>query len=235
MAIRRELETPKGPQRRRRTPSPAQVQRNIETRQKLIEAAAHVVGEHGYAGCSISRVTARAGVAHGAFYLHFKSQQDLFDVLLPEVSLGMLAAIAQAVRGAETLEDMERRGITANIDYLVKNPFAYRAMYEASHYAPKAFARHNEIIMQGYTRSFRRLLGDKAPDQSQIDELTAILVGARAYLYMRFSENGAEMKPLDPDLLDRYVSFVSAGMSEVLGVDAKARYQAFETARTKTG
>lgn len=209
---------------RRRKPSAAQLQKNQETRQKLIHAAAKLVGRYGYAGCSISRITALAGVAHGAFYLHFKSQQDLFDDLLPEVSLGMLAAISKAVREARTLEDMERRGITANIDYLVANPFAYRAMYEANHYAPKAFARHNEIIMQGYARSYRRLLGSKAPSEQQIEELASIMVGARAYLYMRFSDEGETMRPLDPELIERYVAFMAAGMQRVLGLDPSESY-----------
>ncbi len=187
------------------------------------------MGRYGYAGCSISRITTLAGVAHGAFYLHFKSQQDLFDVLLPEVSLGMLAAISKAVREAKTLEDMERRGITANIEYLVEHPFAYRAMYEANHYAPKAFARHNEIIMQGYARSYRRLLGDKAPNQQQIEELASIMVGSRAYLYMRFSDDGETMKPLDPNLIDRYVAFMTAGMGRVLGLDPTECYMPGES------
>lgn len=204
---------------RRRGPSAAQLQRNQETRQKLIDAAAKLVGRYGYAGCSISRITSLAGVAHGAFYLHFKSQQDLFDVLLPEVSLGMLAAISKAVREARTLEEMERRGIIANIEYLVENPFAYRAMFEANHYAPKAFARHNEIIMQGYARSYRRLLGNKTPNQQQIEELASIMVGSRAYLYMRFSDDGGAMRPLDPGLIERYVAFMAAGMHRVLGLD----------------
>jgi AcrR family transcriptional regulator len=218
--------TAERPVRKRRAPSAAQLQRNIETRQKLIDAAAQLVGEFGYAGCSIARVTALAGVAHGAFYLHFKSQQDLFDVLLPEVSLGMLAAISKAVRGAQTLEEMERRGMTANIEYLVQNPFAYRAMYEANHYAPKAFERHNQIIVQGYARSYRRLLGERAPSEQQIEELAAIMVGARAYIQMRFSVDGTTMKPLDEDLIERYVAFMSAGMAEVLGLDPKKNYMA---------
>ena len=68
--------------KRKRPPSPRQIAKNSETRRRLIEAAGLVVGKYGYAGASIARITAKAGVAHGTFYLHFANQQALFDVLL---------------------------------------------------------------------------------------------------------------------------------------------------------
>lgn len=211
-----EAPPPRKPKERRpRQPSAKQLRRNAETRLKIVHAAGIIVGRHGYAGCSISRITAEAGVAHGAFYLHFKSQQDLFDILLPELGTEMVASIAKAVRGAPTLEEMERRGITANIAYLAANPHIYRVMSEATLHAPSAFKLHHDLLIQGYQRSLRRLLGARAPDDRQLEAFASILMGARSFLFMRFAVDGPTIRPLDPDMIETYVQFVLAGLDRL--------------------
>jgi TetR/AcrR family transcriptional repressor of bet genes len=47
-------------------------------RKELIEAAIHVIAEHGYAGCTVGRVAQRAGASQGLMNFHFKS----IDLLL---------------------------------------------------------------------------------------------------------------------------------------------------------
>jgi TetR/AcrR family transcriptional repressor of bet genes len=47
-------------------------------RKELIEAAIHVIAQHGYAGCTVGRVAQRAGASQGLMNFHFKS----IDLLL---------------------------------------------------------------------------------------------------------------------------------------------------------
>ena len=47
-------------------------------RERLIIAAARVLGERGYEGASLSRICAAAGILPGSLYHHFKSKEDLF-------------------------------------------------------------------------------------------------------------------------------------------------------------
>src|ERR1700759_5428746 len=116
---------------RKRTRSASQIQRNELTRSQLLEAAGKLIGKYGYAGCSIARVTARAKIAHGTFYLHFKSQQDLFDHVLPVLGSKMLEVIAGAIPDPRDVIDLERRGFQANFDYLTSHPYMYRVLTEA--------------------------------------------------------------------------------------------------------
>jgi len=73
--------------------------RALETRRKLIDAAAKVVGEEGYANASVAKITARAEIAQGTFYNYFASQQDLFDHLLPELGREVLDFIRMRLAG----------------------------------------------------------------------------------------------------------------------------------------
>ncbi|MEU7154407.1 helix-turn-helix domain-containing protein [Streptomyces sp. NPDC045456] len=54
----------------------------MATRRTILTAAAEVIIERGYGGASISQITARAGVAAGAVYFHFRSKEGLAHALL---------------------------------------------------------------------------------------------------------------------------------------------------------
>lgn len=218
-SLRRDGETsPETAPRRagRRPPSARQVAKNAETRRRLLEAAGIVVGRHGYAGASIARITAEAGVAHGAFYLHFANQQALFDVLLPELGGAMLDSLTAAIRDSRSLEDIERRGLQANFAYLAEHPEIYRVMNEAELYAPTAFQQHLKEIQTRYVRSLRRSRdhgGDlRGFADAELETVAALLTGARSYLLMMFCRDGNAIRPLEPEKLQTYLDVFLNGL-----------------------
>lgn len=78
----------------RRTPA---IQARLDAqRAALIAATADLLGEQGYAGCSIAAVAARAGVAAGTVYRHFDSKSDL----AAEVFRVVVSREVDAVRSA---------------------------------------------------------------------------------------------------------------------------------------
>src|SRR6266850_7870976 len=52
------------------------------TRARLLDAAAHVVGQKGWEQTSLADVAARAGMTRGAIYGNFKNREDLFLALV---------------------------------------------------------------------------------------------------------------------------------------------------------
>jgi AcrR family transcriptional regulator len=55
----------------------AQQERAVRTRRAVVEAAAAVFAERGYAAATIAEILERAGVTKGALYFHFDSKQAL--------------------------------------------------------------------------------------------------------------------------------------------------------------
>jgi AcrR family transcriptional regulator len=53
-------------------------------RQRLLDAAEHVLADHGYRGASVDDVAAEAGLTKGAFYYNFSSKEELFVSLLED-------------------------------------------------------------------------------------------------------------------------------------------------------
>src|SRR6267378_3510468 len=77
-------------------------------RAQIVDAALHVMAEHGFRGASIKRIAQHAGLKSPALiYWYFKDKQALFDAMLdepPEVVLpvivnGFLKTVQQPVIG----------------------------------------------------------------------------------------------------------------------------------------
>ncbi len=177
------------------------------------------MGELGYAAASIARITQAADVAHGAFYLHFQSRQDLFDVLLPTLGQAMMAAIGKAIAKSAGIEELERRGMQANVGYLVRHRGLYRVLYEAPEYAPKAYEAHLAALRAAYVRSLCRSRDEgeiAAFADEELETLAMMLMGARFYL-MAQCWNGHRMRHLTDMELGLYARFACAGLSVARG------------------
>jgi AcrR family transcriptional regulator len=61
---------------------PARVSKSARTRQRILDAAAAVFREQGYANARLSDIAARAGMQTGSLYYHFDSREDLVAEIL---------------------------------------------------------------------------------------------------------------------------------------------------------
>ena len=71
-------------------------QQKEQTRLKLIEAAGAVFARLGFDRAQISEITEAAGVAHGTFYVHFQSKDDLIHLLVDRIN-GRIRRDIQAI------------------------------------------------------------------------------------------------------------------------------------------
>jgi AcrR family transcriptional regulator len=78
---------------------------------ELLRAAEAEFAEHGLTSAKVERITARAGVSKGAFYLHFGSKEDAFRLIVESFLARFAACIEPAV-------DIER-GLPANAEEMV--------------------------------------------------------------------------------------------------------------------
>ena len=203
---------PNPPLRTRKT----RAEKALENRLSLLHAAAQVIGERGYAEASISRITDRAGLAQGTFYLYFESRQDLFDQLLPEVGEEALATIREAVANAPDFITMEARGLRAFFEYVVRNPAYFRVFTEAEVAAPAAYARYTAHRTGRFLDALIKARRDgqiNGYTQRELRVLTQVMLAARTYLFQEFAlrENGRIKHP--PQwVIDAYIKFVSRAL-----------------------
>lgn len=200
---------------RRQATSVRRAERRAATRRKLLEAAAKVIGRHGFNGCSVARVTSRARVAHGTFYLYFRSQQEMFDQILPILGGEMLASIAAAVGHATDPVEVERSGFAANAKYVVENPFMNRVTTEARLFTPKAYATFIDGIIDRYFRSFQRTIqrGRLAnADEAQLRLVAGMIVNMRETLLLQITPHNLKTPGFLDRLVETYLGFVKGGL-----------------------
>lgn len=187
-----------------------------ETYMRLLEAAAQVVGEDGYADASVAKITQLAGVAQGTFYNYFESRQQIFDQLLPYMGRQMLDHIRDTVASDLKGPAREEARLRGFFGYLIAHPAFYRILYEAEIFAPRAHEEHFRLLVEGYRGSLDRAVGRGEIEGYSEDELEAviyILLSARSYLSMRYVYDGKGGTAPPPEhVIDAYVKLVSHGL-----------------------
>lgn len=203
------------PRPSRTRPKLTRSERNEEVRQRLFEAAAKVVGQHGYAEASVARITALAGYAQGTFYNHFASRQELLDQLLPAMGLQMVRFIRDRVDAAKTEAGKEEERFRAFFDFLAQVPEFPRILNEAEFFAPTAYQQHLENISSAYARILRRArdAGDlREFTDDELEVVVHILMGARSYLSRRRVTPQGTVLPVPDHVMSAYRKLVTQGL-----------------------
>lgn len=192
---------------------PTRAEKAAATRRALIEAAAEVVGEFGYAEASVARITSRANIAQGTFYNYFDTRQALFDILLPELGRDLISFIGKRVRGSRDTLEMEERGFRAFFDYLSNHPGFFRILNEAETMAPKAHRRHFEALTTRYVSALQRgLLRGEMPayTENDLETIVYLLMAARSYLALRYGQSDGR---LPEHVVETYIKFVRGALA----------------------
>ncbi|MEU1117718.1 MULTISPECIES: TetR/AcrR family transcriptional regulator [unclassified Streptomyces] len=110
---------------------PRQVRAEL-TRERILEAAAHVFGEYGYAAGTTNRIAEHARVSIGSLYQYYPNKDAILVELLTRHLDAGRAAISrtQAQELPESLEDMLRVFVRTTIDSHLDDPRLLRVMVE---------------------------------------------------------------------------------------------------------
>lgn len=134
----------------RRTP---QIQARLDAqRAAILAAAAELLAEHGYAGCSVAAVAERAGIATGSVYRHFEGKAEL----VVELFRGVVSREVAAAREAAELP-----GAPADRVAAVFETFAERAL-KAPRRAYALLAEPVDPPIEAERIAFRRVFRDLA-------------------------------------------------------------------------
>jgi len=187
-------------------------------RDALLQAAAAVVGEVGYANASIALITAKVGVAQGTFYNYFDSRQDILDKLLPTLGEKMLAHIKQCARGGRNYTEIEERVFRGFFSFLEKTPHFSRILNEAESFAPVGHKQHFKNVSRKYLHLFHRSkLEGEFPNygEDELEVVVFILLAARSYLALRYVDGTGQKNTLPEWVAKTYMKFVRYGLEGV--------------------
>ncbi|GAA5208134.1 TetR/AcrR family transcriptional regulator [Microbacterium kyungheense] len=188
--------------------------RGEATRHRLLEAAELVFAEQGYHEASIVKITERAGIGLGTFYLYFDSKQTIFEALVLDLNRRVRHSMSEAMAGAPGRLEAERAGFAGFFRFTAEHPALYRVVREAEFVSPDVLRTHYTRIVEGYEAGLRAAQATGDVDRALDPETTAwALMGMGELIGMRFLlwERDADGRP--PAELD---ARVFAGMTRFI-------------------
>lgn len=161
--------------------------RGEATRARLLEAAEHVFSDLGYHEASIVKITERAGIGLGTFYLYFDSKQAVFEALVLDLNRRVRHSMAEAMEGASNRLQAERAGFAGFFRFTAEHPALYRIIREAEFVSPELLRMHYAKIVDGYEAGLQRAAAAGEIDARLDPEITAwALMGIGELIGMRF-------------------------------------------------
>jgi AcrR family transcriptional regulator len=161
----------------------------IDTKQKILDTAERLFGDHGYTATSLRQVIAEAEVNVAAVHYHFGSKEDLLNAVLgrkigplTEKRLVLLRqAEADAAGGPPDVEQVVAAFLMPTAQTAESNPMFVRLMGRMLNEGllPQIAARHFRDSAAQFIAAFRRAL----PNLSQDELLWRVnfMVGALAH------------------------------------------------------
>lgn len=100
-----------------------------ETRDRILDAAAHVFAQRGVAGAALSDIADAARVTRGAIYWHFKNKCDLYTAMVDRIVLPIEALVAAIENPHETNPlSRIRDALITSLKDAVRQPHARRVL-----------------------------------------------------------------------------------------------------------
>ena len=138
---------------------------------KILQAAAKLFHERGFAGVSVDEIGVRAGVTGPAIYRHFRGKEEILTSLFDEALDGLLEA---TTLDGETGRERLRAIVRGHAEYVVRaSELASIWQTESSALSPASRRRFLRRTKSYFDR-WHDALGEVYPDRSE-EELAAAI------------------------------------------------------------
>jgi AcrR family transcriptional regulator len=187
--------------------------------ERLLSAAEHLFGERSYRRTSVADICARAGIATGSFYAHFRSKADIFAAVVRRINADLRAVMSAALEQApDDQRARERAAFRAFFDMLSQRPWIDRIVRESEFVDPGLFREYYERLARGYARGVRHAQLAGEVDARYDPEVIAYLyTGIGNFVGMRWADWTAGGQ-IPPDVLDDVLEVLARGLAPRAGV-----------------
>jgi len=149
-----------------------------KTFHKIIRTGKKLFANNGYHSTSINDIIAKSKVAAGTFYIYFDNKLALYLYLLDEYRVSIRQASSKAIEGLKTRVEIERAGLKAFIDYVRRDPLAYKVVWESLFVDPVIFKEYYESFSAAYVHKLKHFveIGEVRSDIN-LETVSYVLMG----------------------------------------------------------
>lgn len=99
-----------------------------KTKESIFESAIKVFSSNGYTGATMDEVVARAGVAKGSLYYHFKSKEELFMFIIKEGINLINEEIEKAIKNISDPYEIIKVSAKVQLKYVYENKDLFKVI-----------------------------------------------------------------------------------------------------------
>lgn len=121
----------------------------------IMEKAMELFAENGFESTSIQQITEACGISKGAFYLHFKSKDDLITNIIDHFMGSLITEIERSVSNTRATEQLLYQYVSISFTHFQK-----RADFAKLFLKEPIFSFNKELLerMQGYMSALNHIL-----------------------------------------------------------------------------
>lgn len=163
-------------------------------KQLILEKSLELFAENGFEATSVQQITERCGISKGAFYLYFKSKDELIISLIDQFMTGIITKLEQAVSTAKSREEL-----LYNFLYISLGEFQKQASYTKVFLTEQVLAYNKDLYerMQNYMSMFNRI-------NYSVVEKQFVQTNKDMYLDLVFTINGLIKSYAELFIIDNY-------------------------------
>lgn len=185
----------------------------IKTFNKIVSTGKKLFAKNGFQATSINDIIAKSKIAAGTFYIYFDSKLALYLYILDLYRVSIRKASADATKGMTTRYDIERAGIKAFITYALKDPLAYRIIWESLFVDFDIFKNYYVSFAEAYIKHLKEFVHKgEIRDDLDLETLSYTLMGISNFVGLQVifkdQQNEVELNRI----IDQAMSILDRGI-----------------------
>lgn len=179
------------PKRLRPRKTPLQ-RRAVDTRERILAAAARVFAEHGYAAGTTNRIAEAAGHSIGSLYQYFPNKDAILVELATAHARAGIASLGRLLDDGlpDALEDRLRLVVRAAVDNHRDDPALHRVLFEQAPRPPELLDMLHRAETRGVETVAALLAADASVRVADTEMAARLVVNTIESLVHRFITHG---------------------------------------------
>jgi AcrR family transcriptional regulator len=222
----------------RKTPVQA---RAVETRGRILAAAARVFSRHGYAAGTTNRIAAEAGLSIGSLYQYFPNKDAILVELVRDHVAEGATAVGAALGSDDTPTDGDlagqiRRVVDATVEVHAGDPGLHQVLFEQAPRPPELLTdlrRLEDVLVADVTERLAVHPDVRVTDVTTAAHLAVVTIESVVHRTVATRDRRVEPDVLAAELTAMVVGYLTAA-SAPTGIDAPAGAARQASSRTSS-
>jgi AcrR family transcriptional regulator len=163
----------------KKLPRPAQEALCARRREQILETAAKLFAEHGYANADTQLLAEKLGVGKGTIYRYFPSKEEVFLAAADRVMQLLHERVDTGIRGIDDPLDRIATAIHAYLAFFAEHPeFVELLMQERAQFKDRTkptYFQHREARVQQWRQLYRALIADGRVRDMPVERITDVM------------------------------------------------------------